>query len=86
VAESLIDSLETVSRDRTGRGRLAVDDILAKLDPKEREAFTRALYDQVRVSNGALANVMTAHGHKLSAGAVRNWRLTPENAQHVTVR
>lgn len=59
------------------RGReypLRVDEMLAELSEKERDAVEAALRDPDRVSSSKLETTLGQHGHPVSEGAINTWR------------
>lgn len=69
----LADDLATTGT-RVGGRQAKVLTILDKLEGEDREALLRALEDRDRVSAPELARVLAAHGHEISAGAIKRWR------------
>lgn len=56
-------------------GPTKVPAILAALDPEQRKKVERAGRDP-GISHERIADALVAMGHKVSEGAVRNWRKT----------
>tara|TARA_Y100000817_G_C16527610_1_gene398550 strand:+ start:265 stop:507 length:243 start_codon:yes stop_codon:yes gene_type:complete len=59
---------------RDGRSQIyLIDSILESMPDEDKDGVIAALEDK-GIPHVAIADVLTAHGHKCSAGAVRNYR------------
>lgn len=68
----LLKEIKT-ERLRTGGLRSGVDKILEALPEQERADLLKALRDP-RISQTAIANVLTRHGHKVAGPVIGAWR------------
>ncbi len=66
----LSDDLEKVSRDT----RSIVDRVLSVLSEEDAATFIACLRNPERYPSGAVAEVLSNHGHKVGRASIQTWR------------